>query len=79
METFESADAILDFAIAREQEAYEFYTALATKMGKPHISEMFAIEISKVVQFIDITPIELYQRASPKSLPDKFKITRTHG
>ena len=29
METFESADALLDFAIAREEEAVEFYTELA--------------------------------------------------
>ena len=31
METFESADALLDFAIAREEEAVEFYTKLAEK------------------------------------------------
>jgi rubrerythrin len=31
METFESADALLDFAIAREEEAVELYTALAQK------------------------------------------------
>jgi len=31
METFESADALLDFAIAREEEAVEFYTDLAEK------------------------------------------------
>ena len=31
METFESADALLDFAIAREEEAVEFYTELAAK------------------------------------------------
>lgn len=41
METFESADAILDFAISREEESYEFYMNLAEKMGKPHISDMF--------------------------------------
>jgi rubrerythrin len=31
METFESADALLDFAIAREEEAVEFYAHLAEK------------------------------------------------
>ena len=42
METFESADAILDFAIAREQEAYEFYTDLGGKMENKHVSDMFS-------------------------------------
>ena len=32
MEPFESADAILDFDIAREQESYDFYTDLAGEM-----------------------------------------------
>jgi rubrerythrin len=31
MEKFQSADALLDFAIAREEEAVEFYTELAEK------------------------------------------------
>jgi rubrerythrin len=31
METFDSADALLDFAIAREEEAVAFYTELAKK------------------------------------------------
>ncbi|MFC1508380.1 ferritin family protein [Candidatus Omnitrophota bacterium] len=41
MKTFESVNAILDFAIAREQEAYDFYTDLAGKMENKHISDMF--------------------------------------
>ena len=43
METFESADAILDFAIVREQEAYEFYTNLAEKMENKRVSDMFSL------------------------------------
>ena len=31
MKPFESVDAVLDFAIAREQEAFDFYHALARK------------------------------------------------
>ena len=41
METFESADAILDFAIEREQEAFEFYTDLAGKVETPGAVAMF--------------------------------------
>ena len=41
METFESADAILDFAIEREQESYEFYTSLAGKVENSNTVAMF--------------------------------------
>ncbi|HID75598.1 MAG TPA: rubrerythrin [Planctomycetaceae bacterium] len=40
MEPFESADAVLDFAIGREEEAARFYTELAEKIGGP-ISQVF--------------------------------------
>ena len=39
--TFESVDAVLDFAIAREAEASEFYTALAAKMDTPAMKQAF--------------------------------------
>jgi len=38
---FKSVDDILDFAIAREEEAAEFYTALAAKMEKPWMKKTF--------------------------------------
>jgi len=39
--TFGSVDAVLDFAIAREAEASEFYTALAAKMDVPAMKQAF--------------------------------------
>ncbi len=41
METFKSAEAILEFAIAREQESYEFYTDLAGKAENANAIAMF--------------------------------------
>ena len=35
MDTFESADAVLDFAISKEEEAAAFYTGLADKLDTP--------------------------------------------
>jgi len=40
--TFGSVDEILDFAIAREIEASEFYTALAAKMDAPAMKQALA-------------------------------------
>ena len=39
--TFGSVNEILDFAIAREIEAAEFYTALAAKMDAPAMKQAF--------------------------------------
>jgi rubrerythrin len=47
MKRFSSVDEILDFAIAREVEANEFYTQLAQQMENPSmrkVFEAFAIE-----------------------------------
>ena len=41
MQTFESPDAILDFAITNEEEAYEFYSKLADTMENPVTSKIF--------------------------------------
>lgn len=38
---FKSVDEVLDFAIAREQEAYDFYTLWADKMENKWIREAF--------------------------------------
>ncbi len=38
---FNSFDEILDFAIAREEEAYEFYNDLAARMDIPHMRAVF--------------------------------------
>ncbi len=41
MSKFGSVDEILDFAIAREEEANAFYLGLAQRMDKPWMSEVF--------------------------------------
>ena len=41
MKEFTSSDDILDFAIAGEIEANEFYTDLAARMDKPAMKEVF--------------------------------------
>jgi rubrerythrin len=41
METFESADALLDFAIEKEQEANDFYLNLASKMERESMKKVF--------------------------------------
>lgn len=41
MTNFESVDAVLDFAIEKEQEAYEFYTDLIEKVSQPGMSRIF--------------------------------------
>lgn len=41
MEKFGSVDALLDFAIEKEQEAADFYSGLALKMDKPWMKEVF--------------------------------------
>ena len=38
---FESVEQILAFAIGKEQEAADFYTDLAAKMERKHMSEIF--------------------------------------
>jgi len=38
---FESADAVLDFAIEKEEEAFRFYDDLAEKMAPKHMKEVF--------------------------------------
>jgi len=38
---FDSVDAVLDFAISKEEDAAQFYTDLANRMDKPHMKEIF--------------------------------------
>ena len=38
---FNSVEEILDYAIAREEEASQFYTDLAAKVDKPYMAEVF--------------------------------------
>jgi rubrerythrin len=40
---FKSVDDVLDFAIAREEEAASFYKDLATKMSNPHTKQLFEL------------------------------------
>jgi rubrerythrin len=41
MDTFESVEALLDFAIEKEQEANKFYLDLASKMEREHMKKVF--------------------------------------
>jgi rubrerythrin len=41
MQKFKSFDEILSFAILREEEAYDFYQALAAKMERTEIQKVF--------------------------------------
>ena len=41
MEKFESVDAVLDFAIAREEEAFALYHGLATQATDPKLVTLF--------------------------------------
>ena len=41
METFESIEDILDFAIDNEEKAFRFYTDLSLKMKNPHMQKVF--------------------------------------
>jgi len=38
---FNSFDEIIDFAIKGEEEAYQIYTDLASKMDRPHLRKIF--------------------------------------
>ena len=38
---FDSVDAVLDFAIEKEEEAHQFYMDLAKKMEKKYMTEIF--------------------------------------
>ena len=37
----DSVDKILDFAIEKEEDAFQFYTDLAAKMDRPHMKQVF--------------------------------------
>jgi rubrerythrin len=41
MQSFVSVDDVLDFAIRREEEAWEFYSELAEKMSHPALRQVF--------------------------------------
>ena len=41
MKKFSSVEEILDFAIAREEEAHKFYTELAEWMDRPEMRKVF--------------------------------------
>jgi len=41
MENFESVDAVLDFAILREQEAFDLYHGLASQTSDPKLAVLF--------------------------------------
>jgi rubrerythrin len=41
MQAFDSVDAVLDFAIKREEEAFDFYMDLAGKVERAHMKELF--------------------------------------
>ena len=39
---FDSVDAVLDFAITKEEEAADFYTQMAARMSKQNIKDIAA-------------------------------------
>jgi rubrerythrin len=41
MMKLDSVDKILDYAIEKEEDAYQFYTDLAGKMNRPHMKNIF--------------------------------------
>jgi rubrerythrin len=41
MESFESVDGVLDFAIRREEEAFDFYTDLSGKVTRTDLKTLF--------------------------------------
>ncbi|UCE37703.1 MAG: ferritin family protein [Thermoplasmata archaeon] len=41
MDTFESVDALLNFAMEKEEEANKFYLGLAVKMEREHMKKVF--------------------------------------
>jgi rubrerythrin len=41
MEQWKSVDEILDFAVGQEEQAYQFYTDLASQMERPWMSKIF--------------------------------------
>lgn len=41
METFKSVDEVLDFAVASEEEAADYYNHLADRMERPWMADMF--------------------------------------
>jgi rubrerythrin len=38
---FDSVDAVLDFAMEKEEDSAQFYTDLANRMDKPHMKQIF--------------------------------------
>jgi rubrerythrin len=38
---FDSVDAVLDYAIEKEQDAHDFYIQIAGKMSRPYMKEVF--------------------------------------
>ncbi len=68
MQTFESVDAVLDFAMDREQEAADFYTELAGQMKAPWMQETFlsfaAEERGHKAKLADIKAGKLLVRAA---------------
>lgn len=59
MEMFEGDTEIFEFAIAREIEAYEFYTALAERMIDPEKQQMFTELAAEEVEHKDKLELEL--------------------
>ena len=41
IQKFEPVNSILEFAVAREQESYQFYTNLATRAERPWMQDVF--------------------------------------
>ena len=66
-------DEILQFAIAREVEAYNFYMALADRVGSPEIAEVFRDLAKEEVEHK--AKLELEVIKTGKTLPATEKVT----
>lgn len=74
MEKFKSVDEILDFAIAKEEEAYQFYTDWAKRLDDPTMREVFQEfaqqEMGHKEKLQRVKEGRIPLTTSPKGVPD---------
>lgn len=74
MERFKSVDEILDFAIEKETEAYQFYTDWAERLDDPVMSEVFREfaqqEMGHKEKLLKVKEGKLQLTVTPEGVPD---------
>ncbi len=74
MERFKSVDEILDFAIAKEEEAYQFYTDWVEKLDNPTMREVFQEfaqqEMGHKEKLLKVKEGKMPLTVSPTGVPD---------